>query len=100
MPSPTSRTRPTSRVSRRAPKLRISSLRTDVISSALNFMTASRDDLVTKVVQPAAHRCVELTIADAQLEAAQQRRIDVRDQHRLQAEAAAHALGNAAGIVV
>src|SRR5260370_8014893 len=51
MPSPTSSTRPTSRVSRRAPKFLISSVSTEVISSALNFITASRDNLGAKVVE-------------------------------------------------
>src|SRR5436309_9874806 len=98
MPSPTSSTRPTSRVSRRAPKLRISSVRTDVISSALNFMTASRDDLVLQVVQTGAHGGVDLLVADADLHAAEQGRVDVRDQHRLQPEAAAHPRGDAAAV--
>src|SRR5438105_4791037 len=100
MPSPTSSTRPTSRVSRRAPKWRISSVRTDVISSALNFMTASRDDLVLEVIQTGADGGVELAVADADLQPAQERRVDVRHQHRLQVEAPPYRLGDAAGVFV
>src|ERR1700730_6903047 len=90
MPSPTSRTRPTSRVARRAPKFLISSVSTEVISSALNFITASRDDLGANVIEAGADRGVELPVADADLQPAQKRRVHVPHQHRLHAEMLPH----------
>src|SRR5436190_9242564 len=64
MPSPTSRTRPTSRASTSRPVLAICSRMTETISPGLNLITASLDQLVpdgldagadTGVVEPVAH---------------------------------------------
>src|SRR5579885_3126848 len=84
MPSPTSSTRPTSRVSSCWRYSLISCVRTDTISSVLNLaMTAPLDQLLANVLQPRPHRGVVQPVADAHHHAAQQRRIDARRQHRL-----------------
>src|SRR3954454_1562377 len=88
MPSPTSSTRTTSRVSILAPYCSISDCRTETISSALNLMTASRKNLITNVVDTGSHGGVVLPVADANLEAAQDGGIDLDVQHRLDAERA------------
>src|SRR6478752_5474338 len=94
MPSPISRTRPTSRVSSFWPKPLISSVRTETISLGLNRMTAPRDDLVAQIIQTCANRGVELPVADTHLQPAQELRIDPQVEDRLQLEAPPHRVGN------
>src|SRR6516225_8826409 len=72
MPSPTSNTRPTSRASSLARNWLISDWRTETISSALNLMTASRNDLVPNIVQSTANRLVVDPVADPDDHAAEQ----------------------------
>src|SRR5262249_51673097 len=82
MPSPTSSTRPTSRASSRSPPtLLISCSRTETISSALNLMTASLNQLVPNRLQPAAYGPIVQPVADADHQAAQQIGIDAGFQH-------------------
>src|SRR5579859_836450 len=56
MPSPTSRTRPTSPASSREWYSSISFCKTETISLALNLMTASRDYLMANLFQTRTHR--------------------------------------------
>src|SRR5436190_16441573 len=84
MPSPTSSTRPTCLVSSFFSYCWISLCRTETISSALNLMTASFDQLIAKVVQSSANGGIVNRVADAHLEPAQQGGIDVQHQHRLE----------------
>src|SRR5262245_13316918 len=76
MPSPTSSTRPTSCTSSFERYCSISDCRTELISSALNLMTATRKDFVTDGFQSGADGGVQLQVAHANLEAAQKLRID------------------------
>src|SRR5260370_25342283 len=55
MPSPTSKTRPTSRASALDSYSLISVSRTETISSALNLMAASFDDLISESFQAGTH---------------------------------------------
>src|SRR5438105_4467201 len=86
MPSPTSSTRPTSRASSLARYWSISSRRTETISSALNLITASRDNLFADVGQLRTHRLVVDPVADADDQAPQQIRIDPSLEDRLLVE--------------
>src|SRR5437868_2288199 len=86
MPSPTSSTLPTSRESTCARYCAISLDRTDTISSALNLMTASRDELVLNRFQARPQRQVEQPVADLDLQAAEQRRVHRLQQDRLHLE--------------
>src|SRR5437016_1682545 len=70
MPSPTSRTRPTSRVSSCVLYWRISSTSTETISSALNLMTAHLPQLFAQIDESRPHRAVKDPVADAQDHAA------------------------------
>src|SRR4051794_22769053 len=81
MPSPTSRTLPTSLDSTRDRYCWISSDRTDTISSALNLMATSRDEVLLDGFEPRPHRQVHQPVADLELQAADERRIDLLDQH-------------------
>src|SRR5438132_1345105 len=65
MPSPTSSTRPTSRASSFERYCSISVCSTETISSALNLMTASQQDVVADGFELGADRAVILPIADA-----------------------------------
>src|SRR5207249_1208218 len=76
MPSPTSRTRPTSREESFEPYWSISACSTETISSALNLMTTSFDDLVPQSLQPGADRSVVHPVRHAHHHAAEQFRID------------------------
>src|SRR5262245_1833269 len=69
MPSPTSSTRPTSRVSMALLYWSISVWRTETISSALNLITASFDQLVADGFELRAHRGVVEPVADADVQA-------------------------------
>src|SRR5438128_12150194 len=84
MPSPTSSTLPTSRDSTCARYCWISSVRTDTISSALNLMATSRNQLLFDGCEPRPHGQVHQPVADLDLHAAQKLRIDLLDEHRLQ----------------
>src|SRR6185503_20176304 len=64
MPSPTSKTRPTSRTSILASNCSISACSTDAISSALNFMDAPVDQLFAKTTEVGLQRAVEDDVAD------------------------------------
>src|SRR5579871_6870614 len=86
IPSPTSSTRPTSRTSIPERYWSISACRTETISSALNLMTASRDELVPKVVEACADRAVVDPVAHVYYEAADQLGIDLGFHDRLQME--------------
>src|ERR1700761_6018236 len=83
MPSPISRTRPTSWTAIRSLNWLISSVRTETISSALNLMAALFQNLVPKIVDARLDRAVVLEGAHADLHAAEQARIDRRDHHGL-----------------
>src|SRR5206468_957397 len=84
MPSPTSNTRPTSLAPRPWRYSLISDWRTETISSALNLMAASFQELGAQVVDPGAHRAVELPVADAHQEAAEQVGVDPLVQDRVE----------------
>src|SRR5437773_12559646 len=84
MPSPTSRTRPTSRASSCPRYCSISVCNTETISSALNLMTASRYKLVPNRLEPGANRGVVQPIAHAHDHATEQLRIDRRLQDRVE----------------
>src|SRR6516165_4068322 len=75
MPSPTSRTRPTSRVSSWVLYCWISSTSTETISSALNLMAAHLPHLFAQIDKLCPHRAVEDPVADADNHAAQQVRL-------------------------
>src|SRR5256885_5215134 len=83
MPSPTSSTRPTSRASSFERYCSISLWSTETISSALNLMTASHQDVVADVFQLGADRAVVLPIADADAHAADQLGLDLQIEDRL-----------------
>src|SRR5947208_1018768 len=100
MPSPTSSTRPISLASSLERYWLISVCRTETISSALNLMTASRNDLVSDLVQSGTQRAIENPIADPQLNAAEQLRINLHFQHRLDAQLVAHALADALELIL
>src|SRR5260370_3385952 len=72
MPSPTSRTRPTSLAWSWLRYWLISLESTETISSALNLMAASFQELVFELVESGPHRAVELPIADTHHETAKQ----------------------------
>src|SRR5262249_26458236 len=87
MPSPTSRTRPTSRTSSWALYCSISGIRTETISSALNFMACTLEEMFPNIEQLGADRGVVQPVADADDHAADDLRIDHRHQGRLQLHA-------------
>src|SRR5262249_26886373 len=100
MPSPTSRTRPTSRVSSLARYWSISFVITETISSALNLMTATLHQLFAEHVEPGAHRTVEQPVAHAQDEAAEDAGIDGHVQQRLQFKGSAQVVHQALLLVL
>src|SRR5438067_2003259 len=83
MPSPTSRTRPTSRTSAPPPCLPICSTSTETISSALNLMTASLDELGSQILEPGLQTVVVQPVAGADGDGAEQVGIDLLAQQRL-----------------
>src|SRR5439155_16393460 len=83
MPSRTSSTRPTSRASRWARYWSISLWRTETISSALNLMTASLDDLFPHAFQALADGGIVDPIAHAHHHAAEQIGIEPGVEQRL-----------------
>src|SRR5947209_7840018 len=86
MPSPTSRTSPTSCDSTCWPNSLISFWRTRTISSASNRMAASREELILNRFEPGAKGGVDHQVADLQADAAEYGRVDPLDQDRLQVE--------------
>src|SRR5207249_3010268 len=86
MPSPTSSTRPTSSDLSLERYCSISAWRTETISSALNLMTASLNDLIPDRLELRAHRGVVEPIADPHDQAAKQLWIGPHAQERLTLE--------------
>src|SRR5262249_12089142 len=84
MPSPTSSTRPTSRVSSCWRYWSISLVRTERISLVLILdMATPLDQSFLDVLQPRPPRAAEQPVADAHHQAAQQRRVNPRRQDGL-----------------
>src|SRR5438132_355078 len=100
MPSPTSSTRPTSRASSLERYWSISVWRTETISSALNLITASRDELVSDTLKAGADRAVVEPVADADHQPTEQIGLHARVKERLQAEGVAELLAQAVALVV
>src|SRR5262249_16406447 len=100
MPSPISRTWPTSRRSRPAPNSLICRSRTEAISSGLNLMTASLDELLSDGLDTGAHAGVDHLIADANDQPAEQLGVDNNVQDRLALVAVAHAIKDALTLIV
>src|SRR6266571_1946619 len=100
MPSPTSSTRPTSRVSTCVWYWSISDCRTETISSALNLMATSFDELFPEGFQLGANRAVEQPVAHAHFETADQVRVDLSLQDGLEMKGAAQLLEQAPALVV
>src|SRR3954471_23451459 len=86
MPSPTSRTFPTSWDSTCVRYCSISDRRTDTISSALNLMGTSLDQLVPQGVEAGADGQGHEPVADLDLDAADQFGVDHLGQDGLQVE--------------
>src|SRR5262249_52742269 len=94
MPSPTSRTLPVTLAWMPSWYCSISADSTETISSALNFMTASRYDLFTDQFKLRAHGAVVLPIAGLKDDAAEDIRINAAADRRLQVQGVAHRLGD------
>src|SRR5262245_34422220 len=87
MPSPTSRTRPTSpSLPTSRPKCEICSRRTETISPGLNLITASLDQLVLYRVQPGADAGVVQPVAHLHHQSTQEIRVNLHFQDRLARE--------------
>src|SRR5262249_47033372 len=86
MPSPTSRTRPTSRDSTSRPVRAICSRRTETISPGLNLITTSLNQLVPHCLQPRADAGIVEPVAYLHDQSAQEVRIDPQFQNRLALE--------------
>src|SRR3954469_401520 len=78
----------------------ISCASTETISSALNFMTASRDDLVSYQFQLRPCRAVVFPVAGAEHEAAQNLRVDRQHQERFHLNGVAHLLDQVLNLVL
>src|SRR5258707_1065233 len=100
MPSPTSSTRPTSRDTSLERYWSISDCRTETISSALNLMTASLNDLVADRDQPRPDRGVVEPISHLYDQAADQVGIRPHAQHRLLLESLAEFIPQAFLLIV
>src|SRR4029078_10743336 len=100
MPSPTSSPRPTSSVWTCERYCSISVCRTETISSALNLITASFDELFLQVFQFGSQRAVVAPVVDADDHAAQQRGIDLGLQHRLTLKRLPELIGEALTLIV
>src|SRR5437588_12742203 len=100
MPSPTSSTRPTSRASSLARYWSISADNTETISSALNLITASRNDLVANTFQFRPHGQIVEPVADAHDHAAQQIGIDLGLEYRLLVKGRPQLLAQAFPLVI
>src|SRR5262249_51687229 len=86
MPSPTSRTRPTSRASSAVRYCSISFPITEMISSALNLMAGTLEELVPDIDVLGADGGIVEPVADAHLQAAEHVGIDSLVKDRLAAE--------------
>src|SRR5262245_40815259 len=82
MPSPTSSTRPISSTSVVLPYWSISLIRTETISSGLNFMAGTLDQLIADDFQLVLHAGIVAPVAHLHDESAKQVRLDARDQDR------------------
>src|SRR5262249_42881461 len=100
MPSPTSRTRPISRATALPLNWSISLRRTETISSALNRMAASLDELFAEYVQAGPHAGVVDPVVYLHHQAAQEFGFDGRVQHGLLAERLTQLTGQALALVV
>src|SRR5438552_2600220 len=100
MPSPTSRTRPTSLTSRPVPASLISPLRTETISPALNFMGASLDQVGTDRLQVGPGAAVVQPVGDADDQAADQLGVHGRLDDRLLAQQGADLVLDAVGLAL
>src|SRR5437764_2258564 len=83
MPSPTSRTRPTSSTPTSLPYWSISFRRTETISSGLNLMAAALDQLIADDVQLMADAGIVEPVAHLHDHTPEQVGIDLLFQHRL-----------------
>src|SRR5436309_15317712 len=92
MPSPISSTRPTSRTSIWDWYCLISSLKTETISSALNLMAASRENVVADLVELGPYGRVVHHVADTDDQAAEQLGIDGGFQNGVHVEEVAQPL--------
>src|SRR6516162_7206160 len=100
MPSPTSSTRPTSRAVTSWPESMISRSSTETISSALNLITTSLNELFADVVQPGADAGVVDPVVHLHDQAAQQVRVGAGLQDRLAAEGSAQLVAQPLLLVV
>src|ERR1700728_2220921 len=95
MPSPTSRTCPTSLVASWPLKSSISFCRTEAISSALNFMETPLLDAVAQLRHPRGQRAIVNGVADPDHNSADQRRIDLGLEYGFEGERFGQALPQA-----
>src|SRR5947208_11695436 len=100
MPSPTSSTWPISTAWSLLRYWSISFVRTEAISSALNLMATSLDELIPEVLELRGHRAVELPVVDAHHQAAQQFGIDLQIHDRFQFQRLAHDVFQAVAVLV
>src|SRR5260370_11957720 len=100
MPSPISSTRPTSSAWSLERYWSISVWRTETISSALNLITASLNELFADIVQPALDRRIELPVANLDDHAGNQVGIDLGIHDGLLVEFRADFLAQALGLFV
>src|SRR5258707_453590 len=100
MPSPISSTRPTSSAWSLSRYLPISFWRTETISSALNLITASLNELFADILQPALDRRIELPVANLDDHAGNQVGIDLGIKDGLLVEFGADFLAQVLGLVV
>src|SRR4051794_104254 len=99
MPSPTSSTRPTSRASMAARVPSISFTMTEMISSARNAMTAPLDQLIADHVELGADAGVIDPVADAHDQSAQQFRIHVFFEQRLDVRPRPHVVAQSPTLI-
>src|SRR6516165_713836 len=95
MPSPTSRTWPTSLVASWPLKSSISLCRTEAISSALNFMETPLLDALAQLLDARGQRAIVNGIGDPDDDSADQRRIDLGLENRVEGEGFGEALSDA-----
>src|SRR4051812_33880244 len=100
MPSPTSRTLPTSRTSWPEASPLISRVRTETISSGLNFIAAPRQQLIANGLDPVPDRAVEHPVADLDDHPAQQRLVHLGLNDRVEPRGPANGLLEMLGLLV
>src|SRR5438874_9175715 len=100
MPSPTSSTRPTSRVSMEGRKSAISRSRTEAISAVFKAMSAPLVELVPYHLDPGADAGVVDVVADAHQQTAQDVGVDPEVQDGFPAEGPAQVVGQPAALLV